>query len=115
MTATMYVRALSPVEQAGVEAGLRSSNAFTLRRSQILLASKAAPLALVGAFKDPLEETRFAGDAERCNVPAIDCVAGGKPGVNPATNHFFASVSGSVGFYDYTGWVERAEDLLSIY
>jgi transposase len=35
----MYVRAFSPVEQAGVEAGLRSSNAFTLRRSQILLAS----------------------------------------------------------------------------
>lgn len=36
----MYVRALSPVEQAGIEAGLRSPNAFTLRRSQILLASK---------------------------------------------------------------------------
>lgn len=35
----MYVRALSPAEQAGVEAGLRSSDAFTLRRSQILLAS----------------------------------------------------------------------------
>lgn len=39
MKATMYVRALSPVEQAGVEAGLRSSNTFTLRRRQILLAS----------------------------------------------------------------------------
>jgi transposase len=36
----MYVRAFSPVKQAGVEAGLRSSNAFTLRRSQILLASQ---------------------------------------------------------------------------
>ena len=35
----MYVRALSPVEQAGIEAGLRVSDAFTLRRSQILLAS----------------------------------------------------------------------------
>lgn len=35
----MSVRALSPAEQAGIEAGLRSSNAFTLRRSQILLAS----------------------------------------------------------------------------
>jgi len=35
----MYVRTLSPVEQAGIEAGLRSSHAFTLRRSQILLAS----------------------------------------------------------------------------
>src|SRR5260221_1456801 len=35
----MYIRALSPAEQAGIEAGLRSSNAFTLRRSQILLAS----------------------------------------------------------------------------
>ncbi len=39
MNSPMYVRALSPVEQAGIEAGLRSSNAFTLRRSQILLAS----------------------------------------------------------------------------
>ena len=35
----MYVRALSPAEQAGIEAGLRSSDSFTLRRSQILLAS----------------------------------------------------------------------------
>ena len=39
MKAPIYVRALSPAEQAGIEAGLRSSNAFTLRRSQILLAS----------------------------------------------------------------------------
>src|SRR5258708_11179833 len=39
MKAPMYVRALSPAEQAGIEAGLRSSDAFTLRRSQILLAS----------------------------------------------------------------------------
>ena len=39
MKAPIYIRALSPVEQAGLEAGLRSSNAFTLRRSQILLAS----------------------------------------------------------------------------
>jgi transposase len=35
----MYVRVLSPEERAGIEAGLRSSNVFTLRRSQILLAS----------------------------------------------------------------------------
>ncbi len=35
----MYARALNPVAQAGIEAGLRSSDAFTLRRSQILLAS----------------------------------------------------------------------------
>ena len=39
MKAPIYIRALSPAEQAGIEAGLRSSNAFTLRRSQILLAS----------------------------------------------------------------------------
>ncbi len=39
MKAPIYVRALSPAEQAGIEAGLRSSNAFTLRRSQVLLAS----------------------------------------------------------------------------
>lgn len=39
MKALMYVRALSPEEQAGLEAGLRSPDAFTLRRSQILLAS----------------------------------------------------------------------------
>src|SRR5690348_1617011 len=39
MKAPMYVRALSPAEQAGLEVGLRSPNAFTLRRSQIVLAS----------------------------------------------------------------------------
>jgi transposase len=39
MKAPMYVRTLSPAEQAEIEAGLRSSNAFILRRSQILLAS----------------------------------------------------------------------------
>lgn len=39
MQAPIYIRALSPAEQAGLEAGLRSVNAFTLRRSQILLAS----------------------------------------------------------------------------
>jgi len=39
MKAPLYIRTLSPAEQAGIEAGLRSSDAFTLRRSQILLAS----------------------------------------------------------------------------
>jgi len=40
MKAPMYIRAVSPAEQAGLEAGLRSPNAFTLRRSQILWASR---------------------------------------------------------------------------
>jgi transposase len=35
----MYVRPLTPEEQHQLEAGLRSSEAFTLRRCQILLAS----------------------------------------------------------------------------
>jgi transposase len=39
MKAPIFVRALSEAEQAAIEAGLRSSEAFTLRRSQILLAS----------------------------------------------------------------------------
>lgn len=39
MKARIYVRALSLAEQTALEAGLRSSDAFTLRRSQILLAS----------------------------------------------------------------------------
>ena len=39
MKAPIYVRALKPEELEGIEAGLRSSDAFTLRRSQILLAS----------------------------------------------------------------------------
>jgi DNA-binding CsgD family transcriptional regulator len=39
MKASMYVRAFNPDEQARREAGLRSVDAFTLRRSQILLAS----------------------------------------------------------------------------
>lgn len=39
MKAPLYIRALSPAEQEGIQAGLRSSDAFTLRRCQILLAS----------------------------------------------------------------------------
>src|SRR6266702_5601604 len=39
MKAPMYIRPLSPEEERGLQAGLRSSEAFTLRRSQILLAS----------------------------------------------------------------------------
>lgn len=39
MKAPIYVRAMSLAEQKKIEAGLRSSDAFTLRRSQILLAS----------------------------------------------------------------------------
>ena len=35
----MFVRPLSPAEQRGLQAGLHASEAFTLRRSQILLAS----------------------------------------------------------------------------
>jgi hypothetical protein len=35
----MYVRALTPEECQALEAGLRSSDAFTLRHCQILLAS----------------------------------------------------------------------------
>lgn len=36
----MYVRALSPEEHEALQSGLRSSDAFTLRRCQILLASR---------------------------------------------------------------------------
>ena len=39
MQAPLCVRPLTDVERQAVEAGLRSSQAFTLRRSQILLAS----------------------------------------------------------------------------
>lgn len=39
MKAPISVRTLSPEEQAAIKAGLRSSDTFTLRRSQILLAS----------------------------------------------------------------------------
>lgn len=39
MKAPISIRVLSPAEQTGVEAELRSSDAFTLRRCQILLAS----------------------------------------------------------------------------
>ena len=39
MKAAISIRALKPEEQERIEAGLRSSDAFTLRRSQILLAS----------------------------------------------------------------------------
>ena len=39
MRLPVYVRALTPNEQHALEEGLRSANAFTLRRCQILLAS----------------------------------------------------------------------------
>jgi hypothetical protein len=39
MKSPIYVRPLNDAEQKAVEAGLRSSNAFVLRRCQILLAS----------------------------------------------------------------------------
>jgi transposase len=39
MKPPMYLRPLSPEERQQLEAGLRSSDAFTLRRCQILLAS----------------------------------------------------------------------------
>lgn len=39
MKRPIFVRSLSSEEQAGVEAGLRSADAFVLRRSQILAAS----------------------------------------------------------------------------
>lgn len=41
MNRPLYVRALTPEERRAVEGGLRSADAFTLRRSQILLASAA--------------------------------------------------------------------------
>jgi transposase len=41
MDQPLYVRAFTPEERRAIEAGLRSSDAFTLRRSQILLASAA--------------------------------------------------------------------------
>jgi transposase len=39
MTAPLYVRPLTDAERQAAEAGLRSPDAFTLRRSQIVLAS----------------------------------------------------------------------------
>ncbi len=39
MKAPMYVRELTGEERTRLEGGLRSSDAFTMRRSQILLAS----------------------------------------------------------------------------
>ncbi len=41
MNQPLYVRAFTPEERRAIEAGLRSPDAFTLRRSQILLASAA--------------------------------------------------------------------------
>lgn len=41
MNQPLYVRALTAQEQEALRAGLRSSDAFTLRRTQILLASAA--------------------------------------------------------------------------
>ena len=41
MTPSLFVREMTPGETAAVHAGLRSPDAFTLRRAQILLASAA--------------------------------------------------------------------------
>jgi hypothetical protein len=67
MKAPMYVRALSPAEQAGIAAGLRSSDAFTLRRSQILLASSRE--------QRPVEIARNLGCATQTVRPEREQVA----------------------------------------
>lgn len=41
MTPSLFVRELTPAEAAALRAGLRSGNALTLRRAQVLLASAA--------------------------------------------------------------------------
>lgn len=41
MTPSLFVRELTPAESAALRAGLRSGEAFTLRRAQVLLASAA--------------------------------------------------------------------------
>ena len=70
MKAPMYVRALSSAEQEAIEAGLRSSDAFTLRRSQILLASsrKQRPKAIadnLGCATQTVRNVIHANGAER--------------------------------------------------
>jgi transposase len=46
MRKPIYVRTIQPDERQALQAGLRSSNAFTLRRCQILLASAAGQKAI---------------------------------------------------------------------
>jgi len=64
----MYVRALSPEERAALEARLRSSDAFTLRRSQILLASRQESVAQPNRAKMGPRQTR---DCRASSI--VDC------------------------------------------
>lgn len=60
MKAPLFVRPLAEDERARLEAGLRSPDAFTLRRAQVLLASARAepPKAIAGALGCSVQTVR---------------------------------------------------------
>ena len=91
MRPPIYVRPLSEAERQQVEAGLHSAQAFTLRRSQIVLASARGEPVLqiaraLGCFNNALEHlaanwgssTRNRGQAIRNPGGWVRCL-GGRP------------------------------------
>jgi hypothetical protein len=64
MKPPIFVRRLSKEERKRLEAGLRSKDTFTLRRSQMLLASSR------GDEVPPIAENLGCGQSKRCATPS---------------------------------------------
>lgn len=83
MKPPMYVRELTAEERTRLEGGLRSSDAFTLRRSQILLASsrgeRASRIALhLGCAVQTVRNALHAFHDQ-----GVECLRPMRPGPNP--------------------------------
>jgi hypothetical protein len=70
MRPPIFVRTLSEEEREALEEGLRSSEAFVLRRCQILLASAGGEIA-------PQIAKTWAADSKRCATPSTTSTGAG--------------------------------------
>lgn len=77
MRKPIYVREMTAEERAAVEAGLRSSEAFTMRRSQILLASAGGQHAFTIARNLHCDDQTVRNAIHAFNVEGLDSL---KPG-----------------------------------
>jgi hypothetical protein len=74
MKPPIFVRSLSEEEREALTAGLRSKDAFVLRRSQILLASSRA------GTPRPRSPRVWEADPRRCETPSTTSTREGPPG-----------------------------------
>src|SRR5438132_865686 len=83
MKAPMYVRELTTEEQARLEGALRSSDAFTLKRSQILLASSRGerPSQIARNLGCAVQTVRNAIHA--FHDQSVECLRPPRPGPKP--------------------------------